>query len=587
MTGPPEGEGPFTCVECEDQEASLLCIDCNETFCGPCYQQQHRRGNRTQHKVRRLLGQLMPESAGIAVPVAGGGGSGDGDVGAAVAAAAAGDSKTATADDSESAAPATLTSTAAATKIGGEGEGGGGSGFPAARYSEKVSNIPMRLSDKERDLLRVVEGALRVSEYTDNVDSYRYGKGDIIKRELLEACRTCIGLNACADLKKTAKMVRGELADCEDFLQHVFEVGRRYKIMNPDRMRSTYGKLMYLLQDAADPSHSRTLGFALTRPVLTVKDFLVDHDALALVGDEALAVATAEIRASSSAEAATLTAAKRAAREAVYARHVSDDLSKDDLERVLNSIADSNNYQAAAALPVQRMIEYLIEYVNPHDTSDIDISISYGKGGSKLSHSHKTQFTFVLQTLTLWREITQQMFGLWRCAERDLLTARNYYRLCNTGQGLNRVQSCPAVSKAMHSILDQVQRQCGGWVGLSVVHLGDRDVPNALIFIDKYTQVPRILAPIVQVLDRLEELERDPRTTAFVKQSCGSAERGRRAILQDFFRHGFDGSGSDGGSCIDGRLTSSWNWCSKIEKKSYYPAFLVAGFTSFDGKWEE
>ena len=37
-------------------------------------------------------------------------------------------------------------------------------------------------------------------------------------------------------------------------VQDIFEVGRRYKIMNPDRMRSDYGKLMYLLMDASDPA---------------------------------------------------------------------------------------------------------------------------------------------------------------------------------------------------------------------------------------------------------------------------------------------------------------------------------------------
>ena len=56
-------------------------------------------------------------------------------------------------------------------------------------------------------------------------------------------------------------------------------------------------------------------------------------------------------------------------------------------------------------------------------------------------------------------------------------------------QGLNRVQQAPQVSRAMHNILNKCQRQIGSWVGSSVIHLGDHNVPNALMFIDKYTQV--------------------------------------------------------------------------------------------------
>ena len=74
---------------------------------------------------------------------------------------------------------------------------------------------------------------------------------------------------------------------------------------------------------------------------------------------------------------------------------------------------------------------------------------------------------------------------LWTLSDQDLLLEHNTYRLRDTGQGLNRVQMCPAVSKSMHSILHRAQQRAGYWVGSSVIHLGDKNVPNALMFIDK------------------------------------------------------------------------------------------------------
>ena len=57
------------------------------------------------------------------------------------------------------------------------------------------------------------------------------------------------------------------------------------------------------------------------------------------------------------------------------------------------------------------------------------------------------------------------------------------YRLRDTGQGLNRVQAAPKTSRMMHAILNRAQKSLGGWVGSSVIHMGDHNVPNALMFI--------------------------------------------------------------------------------------------------------
>lgn len=77
------------------------------------------------------------------------------------------------------------------------------------------------------------------------------------------------------------------------------------------------------------------------------------------------------------------------------------------------------------------------------------------------------------------------MFRLWSLAESDLLSETTPYRLRDTGQGLNRVQAAPKTLRAMHTVLQRAQQSVGSWVGSSAIHMGDHNVPNALVFIGR------------------------------------------------------------------------------------------------------
>lgn len=88
-------------------------------------------------------------------------------------------------------------------------------------------------------------------------------------------------------------------------------------------------------------------------------------------------------------------------------------------------------------------------------------------------------------------------------------------------------------------------------------------------------------------MELLPNLADDQAFHAYVREEWGSIEGLRMQILSDFFKHGFDGSGDDGGSCIDGRLTSAWNWCSQLHKKPYYHVFMFTGFQGFDGDFKD
>jgi len=263
--------------------------------------------------------------------------------------------------------------------------------------------------------------------------------------------------------------------------------------------------------------------------------------------------------------------------------------SDDELYDGMNDTSDEDDderFRRGPRLPLQGVGSRLAYSLN----SGLSRLVSMGGPPPKLSHDHATQYAYVRQSLLLWREVQRNMYRLWSDADADLLVSTNgSYQLWNTGQGLNRVQACPRVAASMRRHLAKAQRESGQhWVGLSVVHLGDRDVPNALIFIDKYAQVPRILAPIVAVLDAVPKLCKSNKALkAYVRDKWGGPRELHLAILADFFKRAFDGDGDDGGSCIDGRLTSAWNWCSKIAKKDYYNIFSMAGFQGWDGSYRE
>ncbi|KAL5637634.1 hypothetical protein ACGC1H_004149 [Rhizoctonia solani] len=611
-----EGKGAEEgyCIECEDQPANMYCETCADDFCEVCFEAQHRKGTRKLHKSRPLESSQPATTATTATPAQ-----------QDVEAETEGPNGDEPLEELDTDQPIAESSTAA----------------PKSLLSKRAKSIPLRLTLQERKLLRLLESALHVSEYTDRVDilSYSSTRTKRAAAQIRELCAILSGLCLAADYKTGQELFEGrDFAANEDWFARVFEIGRRHKVMNPDKMRETYGKLIYLLMDAQSPDVSDLLGFSPVVPLVTVYSTLEDHGALAVLEDPRLEVATKEIISPPGASgrvraevqrnirakeravealvneyagAETSSRALRSARRAAQKDEEPHELEKkasqendkqpisaDLLRQCIYSISDNSAFLRVNRDPCEIMIGYLKKYFHPtkctptktlEEAAKVEqpsLAIRNGRNGARLSHDHSKQYAYVLQSLTLWREILGDMFHLWTLAESDLLSTTASYRLRDTGQGLNRVQHAPKTSREMHSILGRAQRDLGSWVGSSVIHMGDHNVPNALLFIDKYSQVYRILLPITNILSHISN---DPRVRDYAIREFGGVEEATRIVLVDFFRSAFDGSGADSyfdaGSCIDGRLTSAWNWCSLLEKKSYFPLFLLSGFIGFDGQW--
>lgn len=506
-----------------------------------------------------------------------------------------------------------------------------GSASEEIDFYERAKFVPMRLTYEERKYLRLIDATMHVSHYTDHMDAAGNAAANPARKlalQMKQLCAILTGMQVSHNYEMGQELMQSrEFNGRSAFFQLVLEIGRRYKILNPERMRDSYGKLMYFLQDSRKTEVRELLEFDAVARVRSVYDVLSKSSkGLEMLEDPQLRIATMEImpegksraqiqRDIKAKEAAIkhlsrtyCSVARRRKRHlggmyslgilrSSYQDSDSDDdakngeeLTEDVVEQCIYSLGDHSTYLRFNREPCDRLLNLLKEYFDPNDPgpSEYSLSIQEGVGGARLSHPHQRQYTFVLQSMTLWREVLDNMFQLWHLAEEDLLDEEHPYQLADTGQGHQRVQKSPRSVVAMQKILAKVQRKVGGWVGSSTVHLGDHNVPNALMFIDKYIQVPRFLGPLVLTLDKIPTLASSSSGMKAYIDSFGGSQKLQKLILADFFRHAFDGSGADNffdaGSCIDGRLTSAWNWCSSIERKAYFPIFLLTGFSGFDGK---
>jgi len=336
------------------------------------------------------------------------------------------------------------------------------------------------------------------------------------------------------------------------------------------------------------------LGFNVKMSIKTVYGFLQERDCLRILEDNDIMTATQEILQDGVKDRWDLQKEikrKEKIVKSLCSKYKNSKITEDEIKFCLYSLTDNNSFLNSNAEPINKILKFLKNFFRGHSAEEgYSLEIQAGVNGARLTHSHEKQYQYVFQSLTLWLEIMENMFMLWSLAEDDLLNPEIPPTLTNTGQGLHRVQPAPQVLRAMHAILAKVQNSVE-WVGSSVVHLGDHNVPNALMFIDKYTQVPRILVPIVTAVEAVDKLTQQSTTKRYIEKAFGGADKLKKEILVDFFRYGFDGSGADNfidaGSCIDGRLTSAWNWCSQLETKPFYPVFLLSGFTGFDGDFQK
>lgn len=233
------------CVECEEEFAAVHCVECDDAYCGVCFKGQHRKGSRAKHITR--------------------------DVGTAGEAASA-DGAVVHDGPSPTAAPL--------KELAAEDLPQQLTRHSPAWYNERAKFIPVRLSMKERKMLRLLSATLSVCDYTGKIDVGTFKNA--VKRthaQMQNFSAILTGLVIAKDYQVGQELVESkDFAKFQHYFRTAFEVARRHKIMNPEKMRTNYGKMVYMLQDAVTEEVKELLGgFDCVQHIESVRERLEKH----------------------------------------------------------------------------------------------------------------------------------------------------------------------------------------------------------------------------------------------------------------------------------------------------------------------
>jgi hypothetical protein len=151
------------------------------------------------------------------------------------------------------------------------------------------------------------------------------------------------------------------------------------------------------------------LGFSCVDQIKTVYSVLEEHGAVDMLRDELMSTATMEIYAEgrSRRDVQKDIKIKERAIETLAEKYAQGGLSQEQTRQCVYSIGDNHAFLRTNRDPCDKMIGYLKQYFDPTQPKDnkTNLAIRTGKGGARLSHDHSKQYAYVLQSMTLWREI--------------------------------------------------------------------------------------------------------------------------------------------------------------------------------------